>query len=332
MAKIGFVAALDAEDLGAGDIPPPSRELRSSNDQLGDSPHLRDSFEANGYLLFRSVLDIEAVTATRRKMLAVLIDKGMVAGGGDEPIWTGADWGDLNEDSPEFGGLGETLATTPHNAALFNEILGESATLLPIVQYRFYPPTYPLGMPHQDGYFTQVGGFVGLWIPLADIDRSMGGLAVAVGQNHRGYLHNASKPPPSPIPRHAIPAESWHAAEYRAGDLLMLHHATPHCALPNHSNRLRLSLDLRLIPASNAQKVFTGAVVAALDDSITLRSSDGRNLTLMVDDESFVRCGRIAVRIPRSQLPIEAPPGTRIMALHDGTRATMLRRASSTIN
>jgi hypothetical protein len=145
-------------------------------------------------------------------------------------------------------------------------------------------------------------------------------------------LHDSSKPPPSPIPRHAIPSEAWHAGEYRAGDLLMLHHATPHCALPNHSNRLRLSLDLRLIPASNAQKVFTGAVVVASDDSITLRSSDGKTLTLAVDDESYVRCGRIAVRIPRSQLPTEAPPGMRIMALHDGNRATMLRRASSTMS
>jgi ectoine hydroxylase-related dioxygenase (phytanoyl-CoA dioxygenase family) len=325
---MGTEVSFEADDLSPRDLHP-TRQLQACNDCLGNPSRMREFFEENGYLLFRDVLEREGVDTARGKMMKVLAEKGMVEDGADVPVWTGAHWGDLNEGSPEFGGLGHVMAQTPYNVAIFKQILGEPATVLPIVQYRFYPPNYSLGMPHQDGYFTQVEGFIGAWIPLADIDESMGGLTLAVGQNKRGYLHNTTKPAPSPIPRNAIPDDAWATTEFHPGDLLLIHRCTPHCALPNRSNRLRLSLDIRLIPQSSGINAFTGAVTAVTSRSISLRGDDGAILDFIVDDGSFLRCGSGSQgeRLTPAQLPKEVPLGTSLLVLHENGRATMLRRA-----
>src|SRR5215212_9136396 len=96
------------DELGAYDIPMPTRELQSSNAHLDDPQWLKTFFDENGYLLFRNVLERQAVDGARRRMMAVLAARGMVAADATEPIWSGAGWGDLNEDSVEFAGLGQT--------------------------------------------------------------------------------------------------------------------------------------------------------------------------------------------------------------------------------
>lgn len=318
----------EPDDLGPTDFTV-TQELRDSNAVLDDPQRLRQIFEDEGYLLFRNVLDLDSVTRARRKMIEVLARRGMVQPGAEKPEWTGAGWGDLNEDSAEFDGLGPELAEHPNNMAFFNRVLGETGLIVPIVQYRFYPPGFSLGMPHQDGYFTQIDGYMGVWVPLNEITGEMGGLGVAVGQVRRGYLHDVRKPPPSPIPKDAIPADAWGRADYQPGDVLILHERTPHCALENHSNILRLSFDIRLVPQSSAQNMFVGTVTAVDPASLSLRSDRGESITIRVDEDTYIRCAPgMAIRVPLSELTNAAAPGSRLLALHDGNHATMLRRAS----
>ena len=316
------------DDLGPTDFTV-SQQLHDSNAYLDDPKRLRQIFEDEGYLLFRNVLDLQSVNTARRKMIAVLARQGMLKPDAEKPEWTGGSWGSLNEDSPEFEGLGPELAENPKNMEFFNRVLGETGLIVPIVQYRFYPPGYSLGMPHQDGFFTQIDGYMGIWVPLAEITQEMGGLGVAVGQARKGYLHDIRKPPPSPIPKDAIPADAWARADYQPGDVLFLHECTPHCALENHTNTLRLSFDIRLVPKSSAQNMFVGTVTAVDANSLSLKSDDGESITLRVVEDTYIRCAPgMAVRVPLSELTNAAAPGSRLLALHDGECATMLRRAT----
>lgn len=308
-----------------------TKQLQASNALVGNASGLKASYEENGYLLFRNVLECSAIDAARQRMMETLASRGMIKPDAREPNWTGADWGDLNEDSKEFTGLGQELVQQPKNVALFEQVLGEPFTLMPIIQYRFYPPTYPLALPHQDGYYSPDIGFVGAWIPLVPIDECMGGLAIAVGICKQGYVHDSAKPTPSPIPRNAIPDEAWHRADFEPGDVLLIHPCTPHFGLANRSHRLRLSIDVRLLPQSAAKNIFTGMVTAVDAASITLRNAEGATLTLSVDDNTNIRCHpETKLRVPLAQLSAAAAPGRRIMVLHRDGRATMLRRPSDT--
>ena len=61
-----------------------------------------------------------------------------------------------------------------------------------------------------------------------------GGLAHAVGQNDRGYIHNVAKPSPYPYPRDAVPVDARDTTDYHPGDVLNVHPYTPHCGMPNN--------------------------------------------------------------------------------------------------
>ena len=110
-----------------------------------------------------------------------------------------------------------------------------------------------------------------------------------------------------------------------------LHPRTPHFGLANESDRLRLSIDVRLLPLSAEGSVFLGVVTEVTPQSITLQKQDGRQIQLVVDAETNIRCAPgNKLRVPFAQLTNAAAPGRRIIALHENGRATMRRRPSDT--
>jgi ectoine hydroxylase-related dioxygenase (phytanoyl-CoA dioxygenase family) len=74
------------------------------------------------------------------------------------------------------------------------------------------------------------------WMPLTDIPIALGGLAVRPG----GHRHGPQRPRPL-----AGTERGWATTDYRAGDVIIFHCLTPHAALPNLTDRLRLSADFR---------------------------------------------------------------------------------------
>jgi hypothetical protein len=136
---------------------------------------------------------------------------------------------------PEFNRL---PFTTPFGA-LMRRILGPDGFCYPVKVPRVvYPTSFA---PHQPGNYAHkdynaVQDMFTCWIPLGDVPRSLGGLAVAPGTQHSARIR--------PHPIETLP-EGWLTTDYQPGDVLVFHCLTTHAALPNHEHRMRFSAEYR---------------------------------------------------------------------------------------
>jgi hypothetical protein len=316
----------DAEDLQPTDIDP-AGELEACNHLLDDHRALMRSYEDDGYLLLRGVLDLDSIERARDEMLAVAANHGLVESGDKEGRWTGKTVS-VMEESPEFAGISRRLVEHPRNNKLLQKVLGEPACAVPIVQYRIYPPNGPATMVHQDGFYSPgIRDYKPIWITLTPCQRELGGLMLAVRQNKRGYLHNVAKPAPYKIPKGVIPEQSWSTTDYYPGDVLIVHPFTPHATRPNRSDRLRVTFDTRVQSARNPSAV-AATIAAVTDDSITVNSDLFGQRTYRVTPDTFMRIQNTGAREPFETLIEIAKPGMRIVVVSEGDRAVMLRRAA----
>lgn len=305
----------------------PKGELQSCNHLLDDHQALMRFHDEEGYMLLRNVLDPESVEQARRAMFAVMERHGLIEPGATEPVWTGKPFPGGMEESPEFAGIARGLLEHPANAALLEKILGEPASLVPIAQYRTYPPGGSITGIHQDGFYSPgIKDYKPIWTTLSNCEREVGGLMLAVRQCNRGFLHNIAKTP-SPVPAGVIPDDSWATTDYFPGDVLVINPYTPHASMPNVSDRCRVTLDARVQSASQPS-VLLADIVEAGEDSITVRTMEGVERTFRVDDETFIRIQNPGVRQKRSEYVPTAPAGTRLAVVIDGDHAVTLRRSS----
>ncbi|HKD87865.1 MAG TPA: phytanoyl-CoA dioxygenase family protein [Streptosporangiaceae bacterium] len=120
-------------------------------------------------------------------------------------------------------------------------ILGDGAFSHPAKVLRVVYPEPASGVTrgryvHQDFAVSGVQDMLTTWLPLMDVPPSLGGLAVLPG-SHLGPPQGAKLLRPD--------EPGWATTDYRPGDVLLIHCLTSHAALPNHTDRLRLSVDLR---------------------------------------------------------------------------------------
>jgi hypothetical protein len=100
---------------------------------------------------------------------------------------------------------------------------------------------------HQD--WTSVGGATDaatVWVPLVPCDLSTGPLAVIRRSHQRGEW---ARQPALGIEGEEIVTEDsdrWAASALRLGDAVVFRSLTVHCAMPNTSQSLRLSMDFRM--------------------------------------------------------------------------------------
>lgn len=324
----------DAVDAKPGAIQP-TRELETCNHLLGNRAALEQFYEDNGYLLFRQVLDQGSVAEARRAMFKVMAKYGLISADAidaPEAVWAGGDFppssGAQNmEESPEFAGISSKLVSHPGNARVLEQILGEPAMPLPIVQYRAYVPGSHVGAVHQDGFYSPgIKNYKPVWVTLTDCPREVGGLMIAVGQNHRGYLHNSAKPPYFPIPEGVVPADSWATTHYRPGDLLIVHPSTPHVGGANRSNVCRVTFDTRVQSAADP-RVLLGTATAVTPGRLTVRLDDGAERAFNVPASTFIRYPDPSAK-PGSELMNLVNVGARLVVVFDGDNTTMIRKAS----
>lgn len=317
----------DAVDIDARNIEP-GRNFEICNGLLDDHQALQAFYEANGYLFFRDVLDAGSVERARQRMLAIAAEEfGLVEPDDPHGHWSGKAYPPMSEERPCFAGISSELLANPANQEVLAKILGDTPAMVPIVQYRLYPPNGPVTFVHQDGFFSPgIQDYKPLWIPLVDCPREVGGLMIAVGQNHRGYLHNTARSAPYPIPADMIDPDSWATIDYRAGDLLVVHPHAPHGSLPNRSDRIRISFDTRVQSARNPTTV-RAIVEAVTAQSVTVRGADG-TATLSLDPESFVRIRDYGRREEFENFATVIEPGMDLVVVREGMRCAMLRRAS----
>lgn len=96
---------------------------------------------------------------------------------------------------------------------------------------------------------------------------------------------------------------------------------TPHSAMVNTSNLIRLSIDVRAMPESDIQPVV-GKISSLDDESLHVITDDGTEVPLYVDKDTYI-CG-----IDPSVHPLG--PGKHMIAFTDdtGKRALVVRLAT----
>lgn len=237
--------------------------FRASNDALDDPDALNARFEEDGYLFFRGVL--HGVAEVKVDFVHALQNMGAVKAGVSEPISTGMTLEQIEDEDLYSAPSVERLFASSHNIQLFEKIFGESVFVFRSPTMRYSLPNDPehVSPPHQDYFFVRINKkFRTMWIPLMDIDEKVGGLAIAPG-SHKGGLrsHVESNEVYSYVFRGrkqmGIPLENvpkpWLTADYQAGDLLVFHNLMIHWAVPNRSDRIRLSIDNRCQPIDAAR-------------------------------------------------------------------------------
>ena len=207
------------------------------------------------------------------------------------------------------------------------QILGEPAKMIPIVQYRTYPPGGSITGPHQDGFYSPgIKNYKPVWLPITACEREVGGLAVAVGQCNHGFVHNLAEPPFN-IPEGVIPEDSWATTDFFPGDVLVLNPFAPHASMPNTSNRCRVTIDTR-VESSAHPRVLLADVLEVAPETIRVRSEHGEERTFRVDKDTFIRIDHPGVRQSVDDYVARTAIGQRIVVIFDGDHAETLRRAS----
>jgi ectoine hydroxylase-related dioxygenase (phytanoyl-CoA dioxygenase family) len=231
------------------------------SDANASATELRERINEQGYLFFRRLVPADDVLAVRRAVLEVLSAAGWVdpahdlmegrAMPGHKP---------LTEGQPEYAAAYRQVLRLPvfHNFPCHPALIAVAQKLLDgeilVHPRRIGRITFPGSAafatpPHQDYYYIR--GSVetySCWTPLGDCPRELGGLAVWPGSHTQGFLeHNVKHT--GAVGGHGVPVDEsraqWHTTDFVAGDALFFRSYTIHKALPNLTDRLRLSTDNR---------------------------------------------------------------------------------------
>ena len=232
---------------------------------LDDPAMLRRLAERDGYLFLRKYINEDVVLELRRKILDVLDSFGCLKPNGsraDDIINT--DWLANTED---FCGSGvpkriyteiqrlEEFNSFPHNSRLtsfYESFLQAPVLVHPGLIGRIILPGGFATPPHQD--FVHTKGSIHTWtcwVPLGNVERSLGSLSVLPGSNRNGVY--PTKPKSNGGMETLLPENThgWVGGDFEIGDLLVFSGLTVHKALPNLSgDRVRLSVDYRFQPVA----------------------------------------------------------------------------------
>lgn len=270
------------------------RVMKCANPTLNDSARRCAEYDELGYLFYSSILKTEAVERVREGMVRVLVEEGLGIRRGERVIWKGTDIdggragtvGAYLQQRYRDLGLWQDLVNDEDVRSAFAQVAGEDVVFLPNAEYRMRTPGNSLIFWHQDGYVQQGIGFRTAWIPLVDVDESLGGLAIAERLHKSGYLHDR---PMSPIDETKIPLDSQVRANCEPGDIVVFGDSTPHTGLPNlaEDGRIRLSVDVRFLGRSEPYPVI-GAIGEVTRDSLTILSDAAGPVSLKILPETVL--------------------------------------------
>ena len=318
------MSAVTADDLRK------MKPLRTANHTIGHPAETLKMIEADGYLFFRDVLDHGAVRRLKQKYLDVLVDWGFVDKDAEEPIWNGKDLSDfpLKIEPLHDARVWEHFVAEPPIDAFFTKLLGAPPFWLEITEYRITPPAAtfpedPFFGRHQDAFYNMGMECFTCWIPLMEIDDTVGGLAMSPRLHRQGFFHDQNDPPQYRIPPGALPDDNWHRSVYRPGDMVMFHKMSPHSGLPNMSDRFRMSMDVRVAPMTGELPII-GEVLSFTDDAIRIRDRSGKESTLAIDDNTYCRWTS-GKRLSVGDLQQLIGVGDRVLASAKEGRAISLR-------
>lgn len=309
------------------------QELWDCNALLGNRQALDEAWERDGFWFFRNVLDKQAVARLRAQYDAILDDYHVVEPGESEPVWSGTDVSNFpfRMEALADEQAWRLLLKAPAVEEFFASLLGARPFWIPIVVYRANPPRPEqsenrMDFIHQDGFYNQGIPFRICWIPLAKIDEPVGGLAIAPGMHRSGFFHDLQQPPKFPVPVDAISPDKWARADYEPGDILIFDLGTPHTGLANHSDRFRLSMDIRVMPESKDVPAI-GAIVDVDSVSITIRDENGRERQFRIDSNTYCR-DRMGNRFDPSEIRKHMQVADEVIVAGERAVASVIRPLS----
>ncbi len=244
--------------------------LLASNDILNNATAFRERAKRDGYLLFRGLLDPDAILNVRRQFIEILARHGWLDAGtppmeaisGHEgPVEGVKDYWPVFDDFQKLEDF-HALAHAPALVEMYAQLFGEPLLVHPRNIGRIMFPPTPVTPPHQD--HLPIRGTLDTWtawIPQGDVSAELGGLAVLPASHLKGIY--PTKPMRGAGGRGIELVEhdpAWATTEFRVGDVLTFHSLTVHRGQPNHTpNRIRLSCDYRYQAVS--QPVAPGSLL-----------------------------------------------------------------------
>ncbi len=238
------------------------KRFTDSTDLIGDGPGLAARMARDGYLFLRGVLPRASVDEVQLEIGALAREAGWLRR--DAPVAAAhADVAGFCVDpDPTYlktlrriNRLESYHALKHHPAliGLFERMLGGEILPHPRVLMRnIFPERAEFTTKaHQD--FPNVQGTTEVftaWIPLIDVPMEVGPLQVAAGSHRSGVydFHIGSGAGGIEI---KDPLEGrWTSGPFMAGDVLIFHSMLVHKGVPNRSDRLRMSMDVRFQRAS----------------------------------------------------------------------------------
>lgn len=208
-----------------------------------DSAELQRRLALYGYLYFPAVLPQADVYASSQELASIFREGGWIDADGDAIRPTAAVAQQETDATYRRAALSAALHRVPFFDGLQDLvecILGEPAFPYPSKVLRATPPaawtTESGRYTHHDFAYWGVDDMLTTWIPLVNVPKLMGGLALLPGSHRQS---------PQPLRRLGPDEPGWATTDYGLGDVVLFHCLTGHAALPNLSGGLRLSGDFR---------------------------------------------------------------------------------------
>jgi hypothetical protein len=307
-------------------------QLTDSTSLIDNAEALRQRYHEEGVLYLRGVMDPKLIGWAQEKYRGVLAAEGLIDPASEAPLWTGKTTKIWRPCDALGTSVWHEIVKQPELNAIMRHIFDAEPVWIPIAAHRSALPTGPLKEEqdifagrHQDGFYNEGMLFTICWMPVRDVKIDCGSFAVAPGTHKRGSLHDTGLANNAISPSSIAP-ETWRTAHFRVGDVLIFNYLTAHAALPNPSNEIRMSLDVRAIPAWAPQPVI-GAVEKVDGSDVLIRTEHDELVTVHITDDTLIRDMNPWPRIPKSELEKIAYPGAHVMAMarRDGS-VTVLRR------
>ncbi|WP_283134529.1 phytanoyl-CoA dioxygenase family protein [Rhizohabitans arisaemae] len=242
------------------------RDLRESSAVVHDPQEIRRRIAEDGYIFLRGLLDPAPIRRLAFDTLTALQAEGWLRDGhppDEAPLEPPArDF----KNSNFFGGYialqrleyFHALIHQPALTTVMRNLFGSDVFPHPRKIGRIVWPTRLGTTPgiyaHQDFVVEGVPDMFTSWIPFVDCPRELGGLAILTGSQNEGVVPRLHRVDPGD--------DAWATTDYRVGDVLIFHCLTAHAALPNTTERLRLSGDYRW--QSSAQEIPADALLPHL--------------------------------------------------------------------
>ena len=232
-------------------------EFLDSTPSIDDPVALRECAARDGYLFVRGLVPPEAVTEVRRAFLPLLAEAGWIRT--DAPLEDAVAKPDAFcvEPEPDYRRVYHRLYRErafhalqhhPRLIGFFERLFGERVFVHPRAIHRIIFPRHEeyTTPAHQD--FVPIQGAPdtwSVWIPLSDCPLEFGSLQVAEGCHTQGVHPIRPTLGAGGLGIAADLEGRWRGGSFRLGDAVIFHSLTPHRALPNRTERLRMSVDFR---------------------------------------------------------------------------------------